>query len=60
VSAVASAHSEYPRDVVVRLTDCVFRFLQALALLPEMTPSKPIVNKNQLAVISMWLCGIPC
>jgi hypothetical protein len=34
--------------------------LQALANLPEMSPKQPIVNKNQLAILSMWICGIPC
>jgi hypothetical protein len=34
--------------------------LQALANLPEMSPKQPIVNKNQLAILSMWICGMPC
>ena len=34
--------------------------LQALAFLPELSPKQPVVNKNQLAVLSMWICGIPC
>jgi len=33
---------------------------QGLPLLPELSPDKPLVNKNQLAVISMWICGMPC
>jgi len=34
--------------------------LQALANLPEMSPKQHIVNKNQLAILSMWICGMPC
>ena len=35
--------------------------LVALAFVPELSPKKqPVVNKKQLAVLSMWICGIPC
>ena len=30
------------------------------AWVPQMTPTEPIVRTNQIAVLSMWLCGIPC
>ena len=31
-----------------------------VAWVPQMTPTEPIVRTNQIAVLSMWLCGIPC
>ena len=30
------------------------------AWVPQMTPTEPAVRTSQIAVLSMWLCGIPC
>jgi len=52
-----------PHHTVRRLTAASSTrvLLQALAFVPELSPKKqPVVNKKQLAVLSMWICGIPC